>query len=85
MFPGLSSRIEKDMKGLFLERALRGDASRLGKFKLNIEDPPRRKHMVFLGAAVMAQVTADDDANWMTKAEWTEGGSAAVKARFGGA
>jgi actin-related protein 2 len=85
MFPGLSSRIDKDMRSLFLEKALRGDASRLGRFKLNIEDPPRRKHMVFLGAAVMAEATADDDGNWMTKAEWEEGGNAAVKARFGGA
>ncbi len=85
MFPGLSSRIEKDMRGLFLEKALRGDVSRLGKFKLNIEDPPRRKHMVFLGAAVMAEATAEDDGNWMSKQEWAEGGNAAVKARFGGA
>ncbi|PAV19736.1 Actin actin [Pyrrhoderma noxium] len=49
MYPGLPSRLEKEMKQLYLTRVLGGDASRLNKFKIRIEDPPRRKHMVFLG------------------------------------
>lgn len=28
----------------------------LQKFQLRIEDPPRRKHMVFLGGAVLADI-----------------------------
>src|ERR1700761_8136196 len=71
MYPGLPSRLEKEMKQLYLTRVLSGDPSRLNvrvflflsitstayavlffqKFKIRIEDPPRRKHMVFLGGA----------------------------------
>ncbi|KAI0251435.1 hypothetical protein BJV78DRAFT_1282492 [Lactifluus subvellereus] len=35
---------------------LDGDPSRLNKFKIRIEDPPRRKHMVFLGGAVLTDI-----------------------------
>ena len=48
MYPGLPSRLEKELKQLWLTRVLQGDASRLDKFKVRIEDPPRRKHMVFI-------------------------------------
>ena len=48
MYPGLPSRLEKELKQLWLTRVLQGDASRLDKFKVRIEDPPRRKHMVSL-------------------------------------
>src|SRR4051812_48620921 len=48
MYPGLPSRLEKEMRQLYLDRVLKGDKDRLEKFKLRIEDPPRRKHMVFL-------------------------------------
>jgi actin-related protein 2 len=33
-----------------------GDVERLSKFKIRIEDPPRRKDMVFIGGAVLADV-----------------------------
>jgi actin-related protein 2 len=46
MYPGLPSRLEKEMKELYLEHVLKGDVKRMAKFKLRIEDPPRRKHMV---------------------------------------
>src|SRR5436190_11199779 len=61
MYPGLPSRLEKELKQLYLTKVLHGDASRLGvrapmsaadvrqRFKVRIEDPPRRKHAVFLG------------------------------------
>jgi actin-related protein 2 len=82
MFPGLPTRLESDIKGLFLEKALKGDRSRLEKFVLNIEDPPRRKYMVFLGGAVWAELTKDVADEWLTKEEWAEGGASAVNARF---
>lgn len=94
MYPGLPSRLEKEMKQLYLSRVLNNDPERLNvsrgwsrffffffsfsvwlvlaasdwpvcamwstdfftyhvsvlqKFKIRIEDPPRRKHMVYLG------------------------------------
>lgn len=83
MFPGLPSRIEKDMRQSFLTHAAKGDVSRLSRFKLCVEDPPRRKNMVFLGAAVMAKLSEETPENWMTRAEWEECGMSALNARFG--
>jgi hypothetical protein len=40
----------------YLKEILNGDKTRLSKFKLRIEDPPRRKHMVFLGGSVLADI-----------------------------
>ncbi|GAB5588901.1 Actin-related protein 2 [Umbelopsis nana] len=74
MYPGLPSRLEKEMKQLYLTNVLGGDASRLNKFKIRIEDPPRRKHMVFLGGAVLADIMKDKDSWWITKEEWAEQG-----------
>lgn len=36
----------------------------LQKFKIRIEDPPRRKHMVFLGGAVLADIMRNQEAFW---------------------
>ncbi|WWC71929.1 uncharacterized protein I206_105888 [Kwoniella pini CBS 10737] len=78
MYPGFPSRLEKEMKQLYLTRVLGGDSSRLSNFKIRIEDPPRRKHMVFLGGAVLADIMKDKEAFWVTKEEWDEQGVRAL-------
>jgi actin-related protein 2 len=78
MYPGLPSRLEKEIKQLYFTRVLRGDPSRLGQFRLRIEDPPRRKHMVFLGGAVLADIMRDREAFWVSKEEWDEKGVRAL-------
>ncbi|KAH0836839.1 actin actin-like protein [Lanmaoa asiatica] len=74
MYPGLPSRLEKEMKQLYLTRVLNGDPSRLNKFKIRIEDPPRRKHMVFLGGAVLADIMKNRNDFWISREEWFEQG-----------
>ena len=74
MYPGLPSRFEREIKQLYLERVLKGDTDRLSKFKIRIEDPPRRKNMVFMGGAVLANVMKDRDDFWMSKKEYEENG-----------
>lgn len=74
MYPGLPSRLEREIKQLYLERVLKGDTEKLAKFKIRIEDPPRRKHMVFLGGAVLANIMKDNPAFWMTREEYQEKG-----------
>ncbi|KAF5935389.1 hypothetical protein HYC85_026518 [Camellia sinensis] len=51
MYPGLPSRLEKEILDRYLEAVLKGN-----KDGLKIEDPPRRKHMVYLGGAVLAGI-----------------------------
>ena len=79
MYPGLPSRLEREIKQLYLERVLKGDTDRLAKFKIRIEDPPRRKDMVFIGGAVLADVMKDRDDFWMSKAEYEEKGKDILK------
>jgi actin-related protein 2 len=54
----------------------KGKKEVMKKFKLKIEDPPRRKHMVFLGGSVLADIMKDRAEFWMTRAEYLEGGLA---------
>lgn len=96
MYPGLPSRLEKELKQLWLTKVLKGDPERLNvcrahssfgsdlltksqKFKVRIEDPPRRRHMVFLGGAVLANIMADKHDMWITKQEWEEQGVRALE------
>lgn len=74
MYPGLPSRLEKEIRRLYLERVLKGRSEFMAKFECRIEDPPRRKHMVFLGGAVLAGIMKDKTAFWMNKAEYEEQG-----------
>jgi actin-related protein 2 len=50
----------------------------LQKFKIRIEDPPRRKHMVFLGGAVLADIMKSRNEFWISREEWFEQGIAAL-------
>lgn len=78
MYPGLPSRLEKEIKQLWLTRILKNDPTQLSKFKVKIEDPPRRKHMVFLGGAVLAKIMANNPSMWVTQEEWREQGPQAL-------
>jgi actin-related protein 2 len=80
MFPGFTSRLEREIKQLYLQHTLKGDATRLSRMKLRIEDPPRRKHMVFLGGAVLAEVMKDAAPGqfWITKKDYDEKGEAVL-------
>lgn len=78
MYAGLPSRLEKEMRQLYLDRVLKGDTKAAAKFKLRIEDPPRRKHMVFLGGSVLADIMKDQADFWISKAEWDEHGASII-------
>lgn len=78
MYPGLPSRLEKEIRNLYLKNVLKGDESRLNRLKLRIEDPPRRKHMVFLGASVLGDLMRHRNEFWISKSEYEEQGIARV-------
>ena len=73
MYPGLPSRLEKEMRDMYLD-LLKGNVKAAAKFKLRIETPPRRKHMVFLGGSVLADIMKDREEYWISKKEWEEQG-----------
>lgn len=82
MYPGLPSRLEHDIKARYLKDVLKGAKDRLKKFKLNVEDPPRRKHMVFLGASTLGDIMAGRPEFWMSKQQYEEEGAARLIERF---
>jgi len=84
MYPGLPSRLEREVKQLYLQHVLKGDPEKLSKFKIRIEDPPRRKHMVFLGGAVLANITKDNDNFWLSHDEYKEQGLKVLDKLTGG-
>ena len=84
MFPGLPSRMEKEMRSLYSD-LVKGNPTSIKKFQLRIEDPPRRKHMVFLGGAVLADIMDKSPEFWITKQEWDENGASIIQRKFGGA
>jgi len=85
MYPGLPSRLEKEIRELYGVRVAKGKKEQIDKFKCRIEDPPRRKHMVFLGGAVLADIMKDKQAFWMNLNEYKEGGADKVlKKCYGG-
>jgi len=79
MYPGLPSRIEKEMKELYLARVLKGNQEALSKFKLRVMYPPRRRHMVFVGGAVLADIMKDKPDFWISKQEYMEKGKDCLK------
>ena len=59
MFPGLSSRVEKDLKELYVVDKFNGDRNGLKRMLIQVLDPPRRKHGVFIGASFVASNSDD--------------------------
>jgi len=82
MYPGLPSRLEKEIRELYLLNVLKGKTELLAKFQCKIEDPPRRKHLVFLGGAVLADIMKDKDEFWINKREYDEQGINVLKKVF---
>jgi actin-related protein 2 len=82
MFPGLPSRLQRDMEELFVSKSLAGDRSKLHRFKLKIHDAPRRKYMTFLGGACYAQLTAESPEMWLSREQFEEDGPSSVTRMF---
>ena len=73
MTPGLSSRLEMELKNLYLEKKFKGDAKGLDRIKIQVHDPPRRKNAVFMGASFFAQFAQEHQ--YISKAEYQEKGN----------
>ncbi|KAL1547395.1 Actin-related protein 2 [Salvia divinorum] len=78
MYPGLPSRLEKELSERYLDSVLKGNKDGLKKLRLRIEDPPRRKHMVYLGGAVLAGIMKDAPEFWISREDYLEEGIACL-------
>jgi len=62
MIPGFSTRLDYDMRKIYIENKLRLSKSKKIKLKIQIKDPPRRKYSVFMGASVYAKAFNNSNA-----------------------
>lgn len=58
MIPGLSSRIEHDLKEAYVNKLFNGDKDRLKRFPVIVHDPPSRKNAVFMGASFFGKIAS---------------------------
>jgi len=82
MLAGFPSRLEKNVTDLYVQHTLDGDRARLknSKVKIRIEDPPRRKNIVFMGGSVLANLMKDVTGEfWISKEDWDEHGKGILK------
>lgn len=72
MIPGLSSRVEHDIKDCYVKLLGKGDASILNRVKVQVHDPPSRKNAVFMGGSFFSKVA--QDSHYISNAEYKEAG-----------
>ena len=72
MFPGFASRIETEMKKLYIESTKRKSIN----IPINIIDDQRRKNLSFIGTYVLLGIydKKEYDNYWISKGDWDEYG-----------
>lgn len=65
MFPGLSSRMYRELANIMTEKKYGGDPTRVVKTGMTVHDPPRRKNAVFIGGSFLANNAGDQQ--WISK------------------
>jgi len=73
MIPGLSSRIEHDLKELYVLKKFKGDRKGLNRVPIVVHDPPSRKNAVFMGASFYGKIAKPEQ--YVSKEEYEESGS----------
>ena len=66
------------------KKVFQGNVDQYKKFKCAVESPPRRKHMVFLGGSVLADLMKDNPNFWITRSEYEEQGIRCLAKLSGG-
>lgn len=73
MIPGLSTRLEQEIKEQYVKFKFKGDRSGLNRVKVQVHDPPRRKNAVFMGGSFLANFAKDEQ--YISKQEYEETGT----------
>ena len=76
MFPGYASRIDLELRELYKENNLKLAKTKTIKIPINIIDSPRRKYSVFIGAAILSEISNQPENidYWISKNDWDEAG-----------
>ena len=76
MFPGYASRIDIELRKLYIENNLKLAKTKTIKIPITIIDSPRRKYSVFIGATILANLSnrPENLGYWISKKDWDESG-----------
>ena len=76
MFPGYASRIDLELRKLYIENNLKFAKSKKIKIFINIIDNPRRKYSAFIGATILSELSNIPEVQdyWISKHDWDEAG-----------
>ena len=76
MFPGYASRIDLELRKLYVEKNLKLAKDKNIKIPITIIDSSRRKYSVFIGATVLSNQYNDPSFRdyWISKQDWDESG-----------
>ena len=76
MFPGYASRIDLELRKLYTDNNLKLAKTKTIKIPINIIDSPRRKYSVFIGAAILSEISnkPENIDYWISKHDWDEAG-----------
>ena len=72
MFPGMGNRLNNDISARYVETILKGDDTRVKKFRINVEAPTHRDNLVFLGGSILSDLMKDRKDFWITKDDYEE-------------
>ena len=77
MFPGYTSRVDSELRKLYVDNNLKLAQNKTIKIPINIIDSPRRKYSVFIGATILSNLMNNaigEKDYWISKEEWAEAG-----------
>lgn len=72
--PGLQSRLEAEIKALYLKRVLKGNTNRLASNNIYVKDQPYRMHAAFIGGSMLAYDAKDRAEFWILRHDYEEKG-----------
>ena len=81
MFPGYASRIDKELRKLYVDNNLKLTQNKNIKIHIEIVDSPRRKYSAFTDATVLSNVysTSEYNSYWISKKDWEESGPSIIQ------
>ena len=72
MFPGMGNRLNDDISARYVDTVLKGDDTRVKKFRINVEAPTHRDRLVFLGGSILSDLMKSKNDFWITKDDYEE-------------
>lgn len=82
LLPGFGERLQQEMKSFYLTEKLNGDPARMAWCPIRVKEPQRRQHMVYMGGALLAELSQDQPERWLSRSAYGEGGTSAIIARY---